>query len=70
MDLGEFQLPLRQMAQNFFRDGGRDTGRAVVDEFGDFGHGGNLEEAAPMKREISRQSPTGGGAGNEIKVRR
>ena len=43
VDLGEFEFPLRQLAQDFFRDGGRDAGRAAVDEFCNFRHdGGNL----------------------------
>jgi hypothetical protein len=50
IDLREFQFPLRQMAQYFFRDGGRDGGDTAIDEFGDFGHAGNLVKAAPMQK--------------------
>jgi len=39
---------LRQVAQDVFGDGGRDAGRAAVDELGDFGHVGNLVKAAPV----------------------
>jgi hypothetical protein len=35
------------MAQNIIRHGGGDGGRTAVDEFGNFGHDGNLVKAAP-----------------------
>ena len=43
VDLGELEFPLRQLAQDFFGDGGRDAGGAAVDELCNFRHdGGNL----------------------------
>ncbi len=50
VDLRELQFPLRQVAQNIFRHGGRDGGGTAVDEFGDFGHAGNLVNAAPVSK--------------------
>src|ERR1035437_1012100 len=47
VNLGEPQFPLRQLAQDFQRDGGRNVGGTVIYEFGDFGHDGNLVKAAP-----------------------
>jgi hypothetical protein len=38
------------MAQDFFRKRGRDSSRAVVDEFCDFGHDGNLEKSPPPSK--------------------
>jgi len=44
VDLRKFQFPLRQLAQDFFRDGRCDAGGAVVYKFDDFRNVGNLEK--------------------------
>lgn len=50
LNLGEFQFPLGQVAQNFFSNGRGNAGRTVIDEFRDFRHGRNLAKSQPGQK--------------------
>ena len=52
VDLGEFELPLRQLTQDFFRDGRRDARGGAVHEFRNFRHdGGNLGKVPRQRKQ-------------------
>ena len=52
VNLGEFQLPLRQGSDDFIRDGWRDGGGATVQKFDNLRHAGNLPKTPKEAKTI------------------